>query len=152
MLVSTDFQLPGMIRNLRLFSILIVLLICIFGVGVTYVNAKMELTVQKKLQFKEKPLSMVSSRDGKYLYILFEGKLLVYSLMENKRQYTISLDKNIDKITLSEKNELLILASSSEKTAQILKIDFIRQIDTSGLPYQGPQDAPVTVIAFIDYQ
>ncbi len=69
----------------------------------TYVNAKMELTVQKKLQFKQKPLSMVSSRDGKYLYILFEGKLLVYSLMENKGQYTISLDKNIDKITLMEK-------------------------------------------------
>ncbi len=152
MLVSTDFQLPGMIRIRHLFSILIVILICIFGVGMTRVYAKMELTVKKKLQFNQKPLSMVSSRDGKYLYILFEGKLLVYSLLENKRQYTISLDKNIDKITLSEKNELLILASSSEKTAQILKIDFIRQIDTSGLPYQGPQDAPVTIITFVDYQ
>ncbi len=150
--VSIDFPLLRMTQNRRFISVLMFILISSFWVGATTVYAKMELTVKKKLQFKQEPLAMVSSRDGKYLYILFEGKLLVYSLLEGKGQYTVSVDKSIDRITLSEKNELLILASSSEKTAQILKIDFIHQIDTSGLPYQGPQDAPVMLIAFVDYQ
>ncbi len=150
--VSIDFPQLRITQNRCLFSILMFILITSFWVGAATAHAKMELTVKKKLQFEQEPLAMVTSRDGRYLYILLQGKLIVYSLLKDEGQYTVSVDKTIDKITLSDKNELLILASSTEKTAQILKIDFIHQIDTSGLPYQGPQDAPVTLIAFVDYQ
>lgn len=132
--------------------ILVAIVISVIYVGAPYASAKMELTVQKKLQFKQEPIALVSSRDGKYLYILVEGKLIVYSLRSGKVQYTVPVDKTIDKITLSDTNEFLILGSSAEKTAQILRINFIHQIEITGRPYRGPENAPVTLVAFMDYQ
>jgi len=115
-------------------------------------HADVEWKVKKQLRLKEKPLAVLASLDGQYLYMLVEGRLLIYSLTEGRGKYSIPVDKSLDMITLSEANKLLILASSSEKLVRIVELEFILQLDISELPYQGPKDAPVTITAFIDYQ
>jgi len=115
-------------------------------------HADVEWKVKKQLRLKEKPLAVLASLDGQYIYILVEGRLLIYSLLEGRGKYSIPVDKSLDMITLSEANKLLILASSSEKLVRVVELEFILQLDISDLPYKGPKDAPVTITAFIDYQ
>jgi protein-disulfide isomerase len=55
-------------------------------------------------------------------------------------------------MTVSELNQLIILMSSSQKTIRFIRIDFIQEFETGGLPSKGGQDAAVNIIAFIDYE
>jgi len=114
--------------------------------------ADVEWEVKKQLRLKMKPLDVASSLDGKYIYFLVEGNLLIYNLSDGKFQYTIPVDKSFDMLTLSERNDLLILTSSASRFVKFIKLDFIAQLDSSASPYRGPNDALVTIISFIDYQ
>ena len=116
------------------------------------VNAGVEWKVEKQLRLKETPLSLVASADGRYVYILAQGKLLIYSLMEGKGKYTIPVDTSLDMITLSEATKMLILTSKAEKLVQIISLAFIPSFDISGLAFLGLENAPVTITTFIDYQ
>jgi protein-disulfide isomerase len=44
------------------------------------------------------------------------------------------------------------LSSSGSKTLKILKLQDLYEVDLSGLPFKGPENAPVTVVVFSDYQ
>ena len=114
--------------------------------------AGMEWKVVQQLRLTEKPRAVAASFSGEYLYVLVEGKLIVYSLLENKTKYTFSVDNSLDMMTLSNADNFLVLTSTSEKVVRIIQLEFLSQIDTSGLPYKGSNNAPVTVVAFIDYQ
>jgi protein-disulfide isomerase len=114
--------------------------------------ASMEWKVVQQLRLTEKPRAVAASFSGEYLYVLVEGKLIVYSLLENKTKYTFSVDNSLDMMTLSNADNFLVLTSTSEKVVKIVQLEFLSQIDTSGLPYKGPNNAPVTIVAFIDYQ
>lgn len=139
-------------KKIALVSLLISASVAIPGLPVVNASESMEWKVIKQLRLTEKPRGVAASFGGEYLYILVEGKLLVYSLIENKAKYTIPVDNSLDMITLSHADNCLILTSTSEKIVRIIQLEFIPHIDTSGLPYKGPNDAPVTIVSFIDYQ
>lgn len=123
-----------------------------YWIAVFDAHAEVAWNVKKQLRLKAKPLAVAASMDGQYVYILFEGKLLIYSLMEGKGKYTIPVDKSLDMLTLSAAHKLLILTSSSKQIVRFIELEFTQQLDTSELPYKGPQNAPVTITAFVDYQ
>ncbi len=62
------------------------------------------------------------------------------------------MGKSIDGIQVSPRDDIIFLTSRKNKTFQILALDYIQNIDISGLPYKGPADAPVVVAVFDDYQ
>jgi hypothetical protein len=123
-----------------------------FFMGAFYVHADVEWEVKKQLQLKAQPLDIVASSDGKHVYILFEGRLLIYSLVEDQAKHAIPVDQAFDTLTLSDRNKLLILMSRSKRIVRFIEQDFIEQMSYDGLPYKGPPDAPVTLSMFIDYQ
>lgn len=123
-----------------------------YWIAIFDARAEVAWNVKKQLRLKAKPLAVAASMDGQYFYILFEGKLLIYSLMEGKGKYTIPVDKSLDMLTLSAAHKLLILTSSSKQIVRFIELEFTQQLDMSELPYKGPQNAPVTITAFGDYQ
>jgi hypothetical protein len=135
-------------------GIMALLLIIILG-GVSaplLSHADMEWRVVKELQLKDQPLDMANALDGKTLFILVSGEVLIQSMRSNDISQRIPVGKEFDRLAYSPRNNTLILTSSSAKTLKIIQLDRIQQFDYSGLPYLGPKNAPVTIAVFSDYQ
>ena len=117
-----------------------------------FIYAEIDLTLIKQTNLNVQPLDIATSADGKLIFVLARGEILVYSIAESKVANRISIDKNFDRVTYAGKNNVLILTSSSSKTLKIIQVDFIYNIALDGLPFKGPADAAVTIAVFDDYQ
>lgn len=116
------------------------------------VHADVDWTLIKQKNLVAQPLDIATSADGKLIFILAPGEILVYSIAEDKVTNRISIDKNFDRLTYAGKNNVLILTSSFSKTLKIFQVDMIHEIALSGLAFKGPADAAVTIAVFDDYQ
>ena len=114
--------------------------------------ADLELTERKQIKLDVSPLDTATSADGQWLFILTPGEIIVYSAFEDKISKGIPIDKGFDRLTYSARDNTLILSSRSEKAIKIIQLELIHEFDISGLPFKGPENAPVTVAVFGDYQ
>ena len=114
--------------------------------------AEIDTTLIKQTNLDVQPLDIAASVDGKMIYVLAQGEILVYSIDEGKVSNRITIDKDFDKLTYADKNNVLILTSSSSKKLKIIQVDFIYDIALDGLPFKGPANAAVTIAVFDDYQ
>jgi len=137
--------------GLRIFGIFLIILASWVSTP-QIVHADVDWSIIKQIELSGKPLDIAASGDGKWIFILVPGEILVYSISEDKITNRIPIDKDFDRITHSEKTNSLILTSSSSKRLKIIQGEPIHKIDLSGLPFKGPADAPVTVAVFDDYQ
>jgi len=117
-----------------------------------FIYAEVDTTLIKQTNLDVQPLDVVASTDGKTIYVLARGRILVYSVDEGKVSNRIPVDKDFDKLTYAAPNNVLILTSSSSKTLKIIQVDYIYKISIGGLPFKGPANAPVTIAVFDDYQ
>lgn len=130
-------------------------LLVLFVVSVGFASmasAELEWTFRKKVPLTSAPLDNAISADGQSLYILSAGEIMVYSLTENKTINTIPIESEYDSIAVSPQGNSLIVTSSAGKSLKIIDLEFVYNIDISGLPLKGPADAPVTIAVFSDYQ
>lgn len=117
-----------------------------------HVYADVEWKVKKQLTLNVSPLDIAQSSDGQLIFILAQGEILIYSVSDDKYLNSIPVDKGFDRLTYSEKNNIVIISSSSEKLLKIIQLNISRKIDVSGSPFKGPENAPVTIVVFSDYQ
>jgi hypothetical protein len=115
-------------------------------------QADFERRILKDLDLKSTPLDVAPSPDGQRLFILTAGEILVYSFQEDKISDRIPVDKEFDRISSLPSGDMLTITSSSKKALQIILLEAIHKIDVTGHPFKGPQDAPVTIAVFTDYQ
>jgi WD40 repeat protein len=137
----------------RFFYFLSLIVIFVVGAGfVDPVSAELEWTFRKQIPLTSAPLDNAVSADGQLLYLLSAGEILVYSLAQNKTINTIPIESEYDRISVSPRGNSLIVTSSAGKSLKIIDLEFVYNIDISGLPLKGPADAPVTIAVFSDYQ
>ena len=105
-----------------------------------------------QIKLEEAPLDVATSADGTWIFVLTQGEVLVYSTAEGHVINRIPVGENFDRLTHSAINNTLILGSGSGKTLKIIQLEVIHTIDISGLPFKGPEHAPVTIAVFGDYQ
>ena len=115
-------------------------------------GAEVEWKIVKDLDLKTTPLDIAPSLDGKWLYILTPGEILVYSFSVGTITDRIPVDKGFDKIASLPRADTLVISSSAKKAVQIVLLEPLYKIDVTGSPFRGPQDAPVTLVVFDDYQ
>ena len=100
----------------------------------------------------EKPIDIVHSLDGKYVFFLTEkNNVLVYDSQGN-RQGVIPVAKGVTAIDISPRAEFLYLMDNTKSDFSVMSISFIQKIDIAGSPVLGPEDAPVTIILFTDFE
>jgi len=114
--------------------------------------AEVEWRTIKELDLKADPLDIFQSPDGQLLFILTRGEVLIYSSRQQTITDKIPVDKEFDRIAYSPQTKALTLSSSSKKNLLLISLEFIQKFDLSGLPYKGPEDAPVILVVFSDYQ
>ncbi len=115
-------------------------------------QADMEWRILKGLNLQATPLDVAPSADGQWVFILTPGEILVYSLQEGKITEQISVDKAFDRIASLPRANALTLTSSTKKELQIILLEVVHKIDVTGSPFKGPENAPVTIAVFTDYQ
>jgi len=116
------------------------------------VRAGVELKVTQQMELDGQPLDVASSADGKLIFVLVPGEVLVYAISKKKVTNHIPVNKAFNRLGYTARTNTLVLTSSSAKTLKIIKLEWIYSMDVSGLPFRGPADAPVTVAVFSDYQ
>ncbi len=115
-------------------------------------QADFEWRILKDLSLMITPLDIAPSADGKQLFILTAGEILVYSFPEDKITDRIPVGKEFDRITSLPRADVLTVTSSSKKSLQIILLESVYKIDVTGHPFKGPRDAAVTIAVFTDYQ
>ena len=133
---------------------MVILYSCFGGMGTfpRYAAADVEWRTFKEFDLKAEPLDIFQSPDGQLLFILTRGEVLIYSTGQQKITDQIPVDKEFDRIAYSPQTKTLTLTGGTNKKIQILSLEFIRKFDLSGLPFKGPEKAPVTFVVFSDYQ
>jgi len=129
------------------------LAIMLIQISSSMVYAKAEWQISQKIQLESRPLDVAVSLDNKWIFILNDkGEILIYS-QDGTLNDTINVGKDIDGISIGPpRNNLLFLTSAKNKTVEVVQIDFIQTIDITGSPYKGPDDAPVVIVLFTDFQ
>jgi hypothetical protein len=116
------------------------------------IGADVDWTEKTELNLEAPPLDVVASSDGKWLFVLTQGQLLLYAAPENKLLKQIPVDGQFDRLAYSPKDNTLVLSSSSGRTLKFIALELVHEFDVSGLPFKGPETAAVTVAVFGDYQ
>jgi len=111
-----------------------------------------EWNVYKTMQLDATPIDVALAPDGRRIFVLTEqGEVLIYSSI-NKMEAKINVGKHVDQIKLGPRGETLILKSGKNKTVELVTLDFIQKINVSGAPFKGPEDAPVVIAVFDDFE
>ena len=115
-------------------------------------SASVEWDTYKTLELAVQPVDIAVSKNGDTIFVLAKsGKILIYS-SDGKLQDEVDVGNHFDQIEAGPSEEWLFLSSRKNKTVEILHIDFIQTIDTSGAPFKGPANAPVVIAVFSDFQ
>ena len=128
------------------------MLVILFAAFYTHCFAAVESSVILTLDLESPPLDVAVSPDGERLYVLTEnGKVLIYSA-KGKLTDTLTVDKDINGLRVSRSGDVLFLSNPKSKQVQVVLLDFIQVIDVTGSPYKGPDNAPVVITVFSDFQ
>jgi hypothetical protein len=115
-------------------------------------SGTVEWNVYRTLQLDATPLDVLITPDARRIFVLTDqGEILVYS-STTRIEATLKVGKHVDQIELGPGEDTLILKSGRDKTVQIVSVDFIQNINVSGSPFKGPENAPIVVAAFDDFQ
>ncbi|MEJ2727250.1 MAG: hypothetical protein P8185_01855 [Deltaproteobacteria bacterium] len=118
----------------------------------SFASDNVEMNVYKTLHLEETPIDVAVSHDGRRIFVLTDrGEVVVYSSAA-KIEGKIDVGQDVDQIILGPRGDSLILKSSKNKTVQIVTVDFVQKINTSGSPFKGPENAPVVIAVFDDFQ
>jgi DNA-binding beta-propeller fold protein YncE len=134
------------LKLLRLFVIAL-----FFATGTTsFAGVNMDL--QRKLTLEDPPLDVVTTPDGKYMFVLTnKGNISAFD-QDGVLQNKIHVGNEADQIRMDPKGNRLFVSSRTEKTVRILALDFFVEIKTADAPYKGPDNAPVVLAVFSDFQ
>ena len=135
--------------------ILILLLVTAFVLGVftnSFASDNVKLNLYKTLQLDKTPIDVAVSPDGRRIFVLTDrGEVVIYS-SAGKIEAKIDVGQHVDQLKLGPKGDSLILSSGKNKTVEIVTIDFVQQINVSGSPFKGPEDAAVVIAVFDDFE
>ncbi|MBT8372522.1 MAG: hypothetical protein HKO68_20500 [Desulfobacterales bacterium] len=136
-------------RSAKTFMVLVILLILTAS---THVCATVEWRIQNSVKTEAVPIDVAVSSDGKSVFVLTEdGDILIYNRY-GKLTDSINVGTHVDRIRIDPKGDRIFASSRKNKTIEIIAFDFIHKINTEGSPVKGPQDAPVIIAVFSDFQ
>ena len=116
------------------------------------VYAEVEYNVLKTYKLEDQPVDMAFSNQRNEIYVPNQERELLIYAGYGRLNEKINLGKVFDKLQLIQGSDVLPLSSRKDKTIQIVQLEFIQIIDTTGSPYKGVENAPVVIVVFSDFQ
>ena len=114
--------------------------------------AALDWNVIQTFNLKDPPLDVAFSTSRNKVFILTgAGQIQVYE-PNGTLDETMDVGKGFDRLWHIQGSDVLLLSSREKKTVQIIELNFVEQIDISGSPFRGPENAPVVVAVFSDFE
>ncbi len=113
---------------------------------------RIEWKLQQNWPTAGKTLDMVHSLDGKYVFILNDQKMVQVFTSQGQLQGSIPVAEGVTAIDIAPRGETLYLIDNNNQTFSSVGVSFVVDVDTSGSPFKGPVDAPVTMVLFTDFE
>lgn len=117
-----------------------------------HASTNIEWAVRQTLKIDGTPLDVAVSPEWQKLFVLTDkGEILIYSTggaLSDK----IQVGSDADQIIAGPQGNTLILTSSKTNEIQIVSLSFIQDINVSGSPFKGPENAPVVIAVFSDFE
>lgn len=116
------------------------------------VPAAVETNAVTTLKPSAKPVATTVSADGRWLFVLTgKGTVDIFEAAGTLKD-TIKIEGQADGIASSPTGDRLFLSNKSAGTISVVAVSFVQNIETAGAPFKGPENAPVAVAVFSDFQ
>jgi len=126
--------------------------LCAIVSSISLTEAKIQVEPTRDIQLEDTPKDIIFSRDGSTAFILGQKSILIYSVPEAKVTDSIPLTKAYSQIALSADESTFYLTSQDSPQIAAIQFAFINNIEIGKSPVIGNAKAPVTLVAFLDYQ
>ena len=115
-------------------------------------SATIEWEIIKSLDTSARPLDVAVSADGKSVFVLSEDGVLSIYTSDGALTEKISVGTQAERIAVAPDGERLYVTHRQGKRVDVVQLDYVRDINTSGAPFKGREKAPVTIAVFSDFQ
>jgi len=115
-------------------------------------HAKTDWNTLKEIELSGPVLDITGSPDGQKIFALTEKEIVVYSTAKQMIESRIPLKESFNRLIFDGRNKTLILSGGTSKMIKIIQVVEIFDVEVAGLPFKGPENAPVTIAVFDDYQ
>ena len=138
--------------SVRIAGVFLSAMICLFPGLASAQPVDIDWTPVGQIKLESPPLDVESAADGELIFVLMPGRVVVYDKSANRQLNRIPVDQSYNRLTYSTESETLILTSSITNELKIIHIDQVYEISREGSPFSGPENAPVTIAVFDDYE
>ena len=115
-------------------------------------GAKTELQVYQTLKLESEPLDIsVAKRSGRVYVLNDRGEIAIYTF-NGQLKGKLVVGADVVQIEPGPSEDTLFLLKRKNKAIESILVTVTEQIDVSGAPAKGADDAPVTVVVFSDFQ
>ncbi len=128
------------------------LAVCCWLMFVGYAKAEVDVENVRSIQSSGSPIDMALSGDGQMFFVLTNQGMVDIYTKQGQFIDGIQLSGPADRITSSENGDLVYLSDSASGQIKLVAVDFVQNITTEGSPYKGPENAPVVLAIFSDFQ
>ncbi len=108
--------------------------------------------VENSWKLPAKPIDLVYSLDGQRVFILTDQQQVLVYAADGNFLGKIAVKKGVSSIDIAPRGERLYLLNDQDNSFTDLSVDFVVNIDTTGSPFLGNANAPVTIAVFTDFQ
>ena len=113
--------------------------------------AEIDVHQLRTISLDKQPIQVVSTADGQRIYVLTEsGDIQLFSA-NGDLLGSFAAGPDVSGMT-PQGNNRLVLEVGTKKQLQIINLEPIVAISTTGSPSLGPMEAPVTIVVFDDFE
>ena len=108
--------------------------------------------LKNKFKVVKQALDFAIADNGRSVFVLtHNGRIYVYGL-DGRLRNKIEVGKQIDHIKVGPKGERLFATNRQNQTLDVIALDFFQKISIEGSPFKGPENAPVVIAEFSDFE
>lgn len=127
-------------------------IMCCFFTCLGVAHAEIETRLVNTVNLSQAIVDMdVSTESGLVVCLTEKGQVLVYD-SAGKPQGQVDVGPGFDAVRLGPKDDTLYLSETQKGLVKVFDLILIQDISIEGSPFQGPENAPVVLVMFMDFQ
>ncbi|MCU0604123.1 MAG: hypothetical protein MUC33_15845 [Desulfobacterales bacterium] len=115
-------------------------------------RAALEWEILKSLNTGARPVDVAVSADGKSVFVLTDDGIVSIYTGDGALTDKITVGGQAERIAVAPDGDRLYVTQRQGRRVDVIQLDYVREINLSGAPFKGREQAPVTIAVFSDFQ